>query len=508
MLSEIYELYKLYQIYKKLDEFRNPVAGSEVDSGVDAEVELSLLEPKCQEIKRMVLAGGFIYIKFAQWIISRLRSEQSGRIKYLVEYFDDIFDNCPYHSQEETERIFKAEFGREINQVIQPGTLEPIASGSVGQVYRARLRTPEYKCPGCNDKVLATHTGQCPVCYDDLQEITDVAIKIKHPDVDNQVRVKSKLFSLVTRAQKIKLLKDWLSLHVDINDFVINLTMQADFTNEAMNNRIFRRNFRGNPLIYFPLVLESSPGALITEFVGGETLDDIQDYAQLKCCLNYGCMVYQMVLVDNFCHGDLHHKNWKIRQISGTGTAADGDYQLVVYDYGICFQTRDISFNRDLIKAFKTFDTDILLDNLDGLIDGEYDDQVAEFAREIILKFKADSIDIVHLLNRFNAMLSKYNCRLTTDSLNIVILLSLIDTTLRKQNLVGGHAVPGVVGDLLPSSNVRAKDLDVMAYARSRRAYPELTLFLESDQRIRRDNSRVVLFGVTECNGMVFDPPE
>ena len=47
-----------------------------------------------------------------------------------------------------------------------------------------------------------------------------------------------------------------------------------------------------------------------------------------------------------------------------------------------------------------------------------------------------------------------------------------------------------------------------MAYIRSRRAYPELTQFLESDQRIRRENSRVVLFGVTECNGMVFDPPE
>ena len=502
MLSEIYELYKLYQIYKKLDEFKNPVNYA---SSKNNDTEL---ESKCKEIKRMVLEGGFIYIKFAQWIISRLRSEQSRRIQYLVEYFDDIFDNCPYHSEEETERIFRAEFGREINDVIVPETLQPIASGSVGQVYRARLRTPEYKCPGCNDKVLATHTGQCPVCYDDLQEITDVAIKIKHPDVDNQVRVKTKLFSLVTRVQKIKFLKDWLALHVDINDFIANLTMQADFTNEAMNNRIFRRNFQGNPLIYFPLVIESNTGALITEFVDGQTLDDIQNFTQLKCCLNYGCMVYQMVLVDNFCHGDLHHKNWKIRQISGTETAADGDYQLVVYDYGICFQTRDIQFNRDLIKAFKTFDTDILLDNLDGLIDGVYDDQVAGFAREIILKFKEDSIDMVHLLNRFNAMLSRYNCRLTTDSLNIVILLSLIDTTLRKQNLVGGHAVPGIVGDLLPSSNVRAKDLDVIAYARSRNAYLGLTEYLGQEQCIRREHNRVILFGVTECNGMVFDPPE
>jgi predicted unusual protein kinase regulating ubiquinone biosynthesis (AarF/ABC1/UbiB family) len=502
MLSEIYELYKLYQIYKKLDEFKNPVNYASSKNNDTA------LESKCKEIKRMVLEGGFIYIKFAQWIISRLRSEQSRRIQYLVEYFDDIFDNCPYHSQEETERIFRVEFGREINDVIVPETLQPIASGSVGQVYRAMLQVPVYKCPACNDRVKATHTGQCPACYGDLNEITDVAIKIKHPEVDRQVRVKSRLFSLITQAQKIKLLKDWLALHIDINDFVANLTMQADFTNEAANNQVFRRNFRGNPLIYFPLVIESNTGALITEFVDGQTLDDIQDFTQLKCCLNYGAMVYQMVLVDNFCHGDLHHKNWKIRQISGTGTAADGDYQLVVYDYGICFATRDIQFNRDLIKAFKTFDTDILLDNLDGLIDGVYDDQVAGFAREIILKFKEDSIDMVHLLNRFNAMLSRYNCRLTTDSLNIVILLSLIDTTLRKQNLVGGHSVPGIVGDLLPSSNVRAKDLDVIAYARSRNAYPGLTEYLGHEQRIRRENSRVLLFGVTECNGMVFDPPE
>jgi len=505
MLTEIYELYRLYQIYRKLEEFRN--TGSGDNHNIDR-LSNTMLESRCQEIKQMVLAGGFIYIKFAQWVISRLRSEKTAKIIYLVAYFDDIFDNCPYHSLDETERIFREELGRDLAQVIQPGSLEPIASGSVGQVYRARLLRTAYKCPGCNDRVAESHTGQCPVCYDDLQEIQEVAIKIKHPEVDNQVRAKSKLFGLIGRAQKYKFLKDWLHLHVDINDFVANLTVQADFTNEAANNRVFRRNFQGNPLIYFPLVLESSSGALITEFVGGQTLDNIEGYAQLKCCLNYGCMVYQMVLVDNFCHGDLHHKNWKIRPISGTGTTADGDYQLVVYDYGICFRTQDIRFNRELIKAFKTFDTDILLDNLSGLIAGNYDSQVAQFAKDIIQKFKADSIDIVHIMNRLNGMLSRYNCRLTTDSLNIIILLSLIDTTLRKQNLVGGHAVAGTVGDLLPSSNVRAKDLDILAYARSRNAYRGLTQYLDAENRLRREKSRVILFGVTECNGMVFDAPE
>lgn len=499
MLGEIYELYKLYQIYKRLEEFR----GSELKNTSDEE-----LDPKCNDIKKMVLSGGFIYIKFTQWIISRLRSEKSRQIKYLVTYFDDIFDNCPYHSLEDTKRIFREEFGCELEQIVHMNTLEPIASGSVGQVYRARLIKPDYKCVNCNDKVFVTHTGQCPVCYGDLQDITDVAIKIKHPDVDKQVYAKSKLFEFVGRVQKYKLLKDWLHLHVDINDFISNLTVQANFTNEAVNNRIFRNNFKGNPLIYFPLVLTNSNSALITEFVGGQTLDDIQDYTQLKCCLNYGCMVYQMILIDNFCHGDLHHKNWKIRLINGTGTSADGDYQLIVYDYGICFSTQNIAFNRELIKAFKTFNTDILLDNLDGLIVGNYDLHVAKFAREVIHKFKEDSIDIVHIMTRLNTVLAQYNCRLTTDSLNIIILVSLIDTTLRKQNLVGGHAVSGANGDLLPSSNVRAKDLDVLAYARSRNAYPQLTQFLESENRIHRDNNKVILFGITACNGMVFDDPE
>jgi hypothetical protein len=506
MLTEIYELYKLYQIYNKLEEFRDG-AGDNLEEAPELDVDKGLAA-KCREIKEMVLTGGFIYIKFAQWIISRLRSEKTARITYLVAYFDDIFDNCPYHSLEETTRIFREELGRDLDQVIQSGSLVPIASGSVGQVYRAKLIKTEYKCAGCNDKVADSHTGQCPVCYNDLQEIQDVAIKIKHPNIDAQVRAKSRLFGLIARAQKYKFLKNWLHLHVDINDFVANLTVQADFINEAHNNKFFRRNFQGNPLIYLPLILESSQGVLITEFVGGQTLDEIEGYAQLKCCLNYGCMVYQMVLVDNFCHGDLHHKNWKIRPISGTGTAADGDYQLVLYDYGLCFRTQDINFNRELIKAFKTFDTDILLDNLNKLISGNYDARVDRFAREIIQRYKSDSIDIVHIMNRLNSMLAQYNCRLTTDSLNIIILLSLIDTTLRKQNLMGGHAVSGVVGDLLPSSNVRAKDLDILAYARSRGAYTSLTKYLEGENRLRLEKSRVVLFGITECNGMVFDAPE
>lgn len=499
MLTEIMELYKLYQVYKKLEDFKKLSAGLSDED----------LAQQCQAIKDLVLGGGFIYIKFAQWIISRLRSEKTRVIQYLVEYFDDIFDNCPYHSLEDTLDIFANAFDESLDDVVNMDSLTVIASGSVGQVYRAELLTPVYKCDECCSLVAESHTGQCPQCFGDLAEIREVAIKIKHPDVDRQVRAKARLFNLLARAQSIKWIKDWFALHVSIKDFTDNLSAQTDFTIEAANNATFRRNFRDTRhLIYFPIVIRSSQDVLITEFVDGKTLGDIQDYAQLKCCLNFGCMIYQMVLVDNFCHGDLHHKNWKIREIQGTNTAANGDYQLVVYDYGICFSSRDINFNRALIKAFKTFDVNILIDNLDGLIDGAYDDRVREFAKQIILKFKEESIDIVHLLNRLNAILATYNCRLTTDSLNTLILLSLIDTTLRTQNLVGGHAVAGIKGDILPSSNVRAKDLDILAYARSRNAYPRLTKFMDAEQRVRRQVSNVVLFGITECNGMVFDAPE
>jgi len=491
MLTEIKELYSLYCIYRKLNAIKS------IHGNVD--------ERYCTEIKQMILAGGCIYIKFAQWVISRLRSERGPNIEFVVNFFDDIFDQCPTHSIEHCKQVFLTNMDQELDEVVDMNTFQSIASGSVGQVYKARLLRPTMICPDCDSVVSETHTGQCPTCFGDITMIEEVAIKVKHPEIDKQISDKIRLFAFLTMIQRIKWIKDLLHLHMDFADFIANLTEQSDFTNEYDNNRKFRANFKGNPLVYFPFIITGTRDLLITEYVTGTTLDTITEYNQLKCCYNYACMVSQMLVIDNFCHGDLHHGNWKIRPVS---LGPSQDYQIIVYDYGICFSASDVRINRVIMESFENNDSKKVLEVITELIEGNFDAAVIQSVEQAVYHYREDSLDLVHLFNTINNILVRYNCKLTANGMNTVLLLSLIDTTLKKHNLIGGNAASSTLPRTTPSSIIRSKNLDLIAYAKSRGAYPAYVQYVNKKHAHSRDSYSIGLFAGSLNNNLVLDPPE
>ena len=91
MTTLLKEVYNLYKIYTKLN---SALTNSTIVN-----------ESFCREIKTMILNDGCIAIKFAQWIISRLRSEPGKHIEYIVNYFDDIFDNSYDNEPDQFKRI-------------------------------------------------------------------------------------------------------------------------------------------------------------------------------------------------------------------------------------------------------------------------------------------------------------------------------------------------------------------------------------------------------------------
>ena len=137
-----------------------------------------------------------------QWYITKLInvSEENENYKNVIKKFDDIFDNCPYHSDEETEEIFYNNFGDSIYNYIEKNSLERLASGSIGQVYKAKLIDGR-----------------------------EVAIKVKHPNVmelkDNQML----FLNLLTSLQEYSMFRNNFSLFIDIEDFMYNLNLQLDF---------------------------------------------------------------------------------------------------------------------------------------------------------------------------------------------------------------------------------------------------------------------------------------
>jgi predicted unusual protein kinase regulating ubiquinone biosynthesis (AarF/ABC1/UbiB family) len=579
MTTLLKEVYNLYKIYTKLN--------------IALKNSVIVNEPYCREIKAMILADGCIAIKFAQWIISRLRSEPGEHIEYIVNYFDDIFDNCPFHTMEYTNQIFDKYSHYSLSEIVQPGSLKEVASGSVGQIYRATLLHPYIVCPQCDTVLMHYEAGMynsnadntsnstvplipvppslklshtslhskerydnetfevalgckrildkdvrsksaldptvalhgacdsmsvqtvCDKCNGLGRPIYDVAIKVKHPNVNEQVRAKVKLFRLLTILQNIKWVKNMLNLHMDMNDFIDNLTKQIDFQNEYDNNHKFRANFKGNKLIQFPLALDANCDILISEFIETQSFDSIPEYTQYKQCLNYACMVSQMILVDNFVHADLHHKNWQIKQLTDAlGQPISNEYKLVVFDTGICFDSVELETNQIIWESFESGDVDKIMEIMDKVIIGTYTENIKKHIKPMLENYRNTTLNISHIMHEINGILVQYNCRMSTLCLNIILLLCLIDTTLKKHNLIGAtQAIP--IDDQSPvrkhQNILRAKNLDLIAYLRSNPAcYSDvLTYFEDKQKRLARTYSddNITLFGNGLGSGMIFDIP-
>ena len=56
-----------------------------------------------------------------QWYITKLINTEEDNEKYknIINEFEDIFDNCPYHSEEETNSIFINSFGCELSGILK-----------------------------------------------------------------------------------------------------------------------------------------------------------------------------------------------------------------------------------------------------------------------------------------------------------------------------------------------------------------------------------------------------
>jgi predicted unusual protein kinase regulating ubiquinone biosynthesis (AarF/ABC1/UbiB family) len=537
LISTIKELYTIYSIYKKINDI--------------IKNHTLVTEEYCQSIKDTILEDGCISIKFAQWLITRLRSEPGEHIEFVVNYFDDIFDNCPYHDIEYTEEVFNSFTNSTLEELTAEDSVTEIASGSVGQIYRAKLKTPYIVCCECDtviqsgtlqtnttSKVSLSHDNlilgslqtspvheQCPTCHDPKapqRKIYDIVIKVKHPEVEEQVRAKIKLFNFLSKLQNIKFIKNLLHLHMDMNGFIENLSLQIDFTNEYNNNRKFRANFKNNRLITFPLALEANRDILISEYIKTEDFETIPDYNQYKQCLNYASMVSQMVVIDNFIHADLHHKNWRIRKIEHCETEnaktenakTENDYQIVVFDSGICFTSDNTETNKIIWESFESGDIDQIMNIMDKVIIGNYTENIKNQIKPILECYRNTTLNIGHIMNEINNILIHYNCKMSSLCLNIILLLCLIDTTLKKHNLIG-TAQPNDCDNQSPTkihqNSLRTKNLDMIAYLRSKSGcYDNLLTYFEDKQyRLSRTYSgtNLSLFGNNLGNGLVFDIP-
>ena len=272
-----------------------------------------------KDIKNNILDCGCISVKFTQWIVSKLKGSSNNDIyENIIEELEELFDNCKYHDLKYTKEIFKKSMGTDLEKVIDMESIQVIASGSIGQVYKAKFKK--------NNKFN----------YND-----DIVIKVKHPELEYIKSYQMIIINFLRLLQKNNYLKNKLKLHINFSDFIDNINRQIDFRIEAQNCNKFYKDYYDNEYVVIPRIFTYSRDIIISSFEDGEYFYNISEYQKNKVAINLLALVSNMVLITNYIHGDMHIKNWKVRKYKN-------NYQLILYDFGICFNGPYIEYNREL----------------------------------------------------------------------------------------------------------------------------------------------------------------
>ena len=368
----------------------------------------------------------------------------------------------------------------ELESYIDITTFRPIASGSIGQVYYAKRKT------------------------DNLE----IAIKVKHPNITEDLDKQYEIITFIKLIQKIPVLRNYYNLYFNIDDFIIDINLQCDFNNEANNCKKFQENFKDSSnYIVFPNIIFQSNDLLISEFIDGDSFETLTDIQKYQTSINFMCFFYQMLLVDNFLHGDLHCKNWKIKNNKDTNTI-----QIVVYDCGICFQnttlelTNDFwfslinydieSLNKILIRFIsETINTNTNNNNNTNLDIDKIKGDITIFFNDILNESVNTSIVLKLLIQFF----SSNNIIIHKFLLNLSILLCVIEDFLKENSLIDKDKKINLKRSSM-FEIITNSQLDIIAFCDVKKCYPKVrSLFsLDMNSKYNKYKSNIIKHNITE----------
>lgn len=258
------------------------------------------LTTRPQRIRLIIEDLGPTFIKFGQIVADRpdLASEQLRDELKKLQAAAKPFDN------DIAIRIIEDELGDPINKVFAQLDNKPLASASIGQVYRGVLLTGE-----------------------------DVVVKVQRPAIKQKIKLDLVLMKILAK-HAVKSYPELAHFNVVgfVEDFGNNMMKELDFTNEASNMKRFAEMFKDDPTCYIPKVASqyTSQRLLIMEYISGLRPDDPE--ALTKAGFNTQAIaengthiILKMILRHGFFHADPHPGNIFIR----------ANNQIVLIDHGM-----------------------------------------------------------------------------------------------------------------------------------------------------------------------------
>ena len=181
--------------------------------------------------------------------------------------------------------------GMPLGEVFAEFDEKPLASASIGQVHRAKLK----------------HNG----------EIFDVAVKIQRPNIRNTIERDLDLLYLMARLIERAVPESSLYLPSKlVAEFDKSIMAELDYSVEGENAAKFAKNFAKSTVVRFPKVFSEVSGkkVLVAEFFAGLKIDEAlaKGYSGERIAKDSVQVIAQMIFIDGLFHADPHPGNIRI----------------------------------------------------------------------------------------------------------------------------------------------------------------------------------------------------
>ena len=234
---------------------------------------------------RLVLQDlGPSFVKLGQIVSTRPDLIPADIVRELKK-LQDAVPPIPYA---EVKEVIETSLGQKVEEVYSYIDERPLASASIGQVHRARLRTDD----------------------GDIE----VVIKVQRPNIRPTIERDIDLLYLFARMVERAMPESKIYSPVGlVGEFDRAIMAELDFQTEATNAETFAKNFDGNPNVRFPKVYRqaTSNRVLTLEFFDGKKV-----YAAVEggasgetIAKNAVAIIAQMIFVDGLFHADPHPGN-------------------------------------------------------------------------------------------------------------------------------------------------------------------------------------------------------
>ncbi len=348
---------------------------------------------------------GPTFIKLGQALSMRPDFVSIEFIKELSK-LQDMVPPCDFP---EIKEIIESEFNLSLDELFDFFDATPIASASIGQVYKARLKD------GC-----------------------EVAVKVQRPDLDKLIAVDlgimyhlaSLIENNITEISFIRPVKI-------VEEFTRIIAKELDYKIEANHLERFALNFTNDPTIHIPKVYRTltSKRVLTMEYIYGTKVSDIKALEQAgidkkeitRCGAN---LLLRQIFDHGFFHADPHSGNIFILANNVIGMLDFGQVGAVDQQSKEDFvDLIDSVVHQNSFKATRQL---LRITYWDTKPDTRrLEKEVADFIGNHLHKTLKD-LNISHLLQDLLHMVSRFNLRIPPDIFLMMKALGTIEGIARQ----------------------------------------------------------------------------